>query len=94
MNEAFPIKVGIMKYREGQNCASCKFSVTSIGLPGLDIKHRIIVGDGSDLTCHRYPSIPIYGGKRHELIGTGWPTVGKDDWCGEFQKETEQHPNE
>jgi hypothetical protein len=40
----------------------------------------------SDSTCHAHPPSVVIGVMGMAQSSWTWPTVGADDWCGEFQQ--------
>ena len=57
-----------MKYGNGESCENCKFSVKPAQLPGIDYSGKFVVGDDSDLICHRHPPKPVYDLKKRRLV--------------------------
>ena len=80
-----------MKYGNSESCENCKFSVSPVGLPGIDFLGNFIRGDGSILICHRYPPKVAYDLKKKKPLGGSWPSTGKDDWCGEYKLKTSKN---
>lgn len=68
---------------ENNNCENCKFS-TEI------IEDGTLARGASEIfvLCHRFPpqsmTVPT---KNKKVVRTmwSWPTVGKNEWCGEFK---------
>lgn len=76
-----PGKVWTVKppvYVGPHNCEVCKYS--------KEIEYQ-----KSFLKCHRHA--PIAHVMEHNRIGLVWPSVGKQDWCGDFEaKQPEVKP--
>lgn len=61
------------------SCGGCRF--------WLDLENKQVPTEG---LCRRHPPVQLVelaGGAEdiRSYITTGFPVIGRDDWCGEFQ---------